>query len=45
MTLQQFFNLTTLEHRDLFLSYAAILLLHGGYFAWLLRGSARLRRK
>ena len=43
MTLHQLFDLSTMEHRHLVLSYAVIILLQGGYLAWVLRSSSRLR--
>ena len=43
MTFPQLFDLSTMEHRHLLLSYAAVLLAQGGYFVWLVRSSARLR--
>ena len=43
MTLHQFFDLSTMEHRHLLLSYAAVLVAQGGYLAWVVRSSARLR--
>lgn len=45
MTLHQIFDLTTMEHRHLLASFAAVILLQGGYFTWVLANSARLRRK
>lgn len=45
MTLHQLFDLTTMEHRHLLASFAAVILLQGGYFAWVLTTSVRLRRK
>lgn len=44
MTLHQLFDLSTMEHRHLLLAYAIIMVVQGGYFAWLLRGLLRLRR-
>ena len=44
MTLHQLFDLSTMEHRHLLLSYAIIIIAQGGYAAWLLRGLLRLRR-
>lgn len=44
MTLHQLFDLHTMEHRHLLLSYAAVLLVQGGYLLWVLRSGARLRR-
>ena len=44
MTLHQLFDLSTMEHRHLLLSYVIILAFQGGYLAWLLRSSARLRK-
>ena len=44
MTLHQLFDLATMEHRHLLLSYVAVITLQAGYFFWLLRSEARLRR-
>ena len=45
MTLHQLFDLSTMEHRHLLLSYGAVILLQLGYLVWVLRSSARLARK
>ena len=45
MTLHQLFDLSTMEHRHLLLSYIAIVLAQGGYLAWLLRSSIDLRKQ
>ena len=42
MTLHQLFDLSTMEHRHLLLSYIAIFIAQGGYLAWLIRSSARM---
>ncbi len=44
MTLHQLFDLSTMEHRHLLLSYSAVLLAQIGYLVWVLRSGARLRR-
>lgn len=44
MTLSQLFDLATMEHRHLLLSYVAVIAFQGGYFLWLLRSESHLRR-
>ena len=38
MTWFSFLDLATLEHRNLFLAYAAVIALQGSYLGWVLHG-------
>lgn len=44
MTWAQLFDLHTMEHRHLLLSYVAVIVFQGGYLAWVLRSLWRKRR-
>ena len=44
MTLHQLFDLSTMEHRHLLLSYGVVIAAQAGYFGYLLLNEARLRR-
>jgi hypothetical protein len=44
MTWHTFFDFSTLEGRHLFASYAVVLLLQGGYFAWMVWNWLQLKK-
>ena len=44
MTWHTFFDMHTLESRHLVFSYATVLLLQGGYFAWVAWGWMHTKR-
>jgi hypothetical protein len=43
MTWHSFFDLHTMEHRHLFIAYALVLGIQGGYFGWIVRQWTRIR--
>jgi hypothetical protein len=44
MTWHTFFDTSTMESRHLLAVYAAVLLIQGGYFAWMARNWLKLKK-
>jgi hypothetical protein len=43
MTWHSFFNFSTMQHRHLVFSYITVIVVQGGYFAWIARSWQRTK--